>query len=480
MQLRLTIFVAFIVLACVANSVPAQEVILKINGQDASDSYLCWSPVHAHIALTTPLDRNLIITLTSSRQTAGGSSEPSGQVVFSPAAGTEEHQNINDFQPTRTLNLTLPASGQAVPFFIAGEFGFPSSRPGDVRIIVSSNGREIASFPTMVRVRKNANSLTSYERNKFLNAIAKLHDMDNESWNTEYLKYPISHSGATAMAHLGPGFLPWHRAFILSYERELQAIYPSIALPYWKFDETSQNVFHPDLLGRTTPDGIEFNLGNPINGWEMGSLGPLERRGNGNIGVPVLNLELIFSFSSSYGIMRSAIEASYHDDAHMHLSADIRRWIGHFRFSPADPAFFLLHANVDRAWARWQQEEGRSDPENDISYNPRGKWGGNGEGGLDKGHYLEDTLWPWDGDHSEDAGRIALTDIEDWLGFSPTNWNGFERRGQFAFPERIGYGPTNSPTVREMIDYLDTLGDGGQLGFCYDDTPYKELGRDMP
>ena len=46
-----------------------------------------------------------------------------------------------------------------------------------------------------------------------------------------------------------PRFLPWHRAYLLDLERELQAIDPSVALPYWRFDQPAPNLFTPEFLG---------------------------------------------------------------------------------------------------------------------------------------------------------------------------------------------------------------------------------------
>ena len=56
-------------------------------------------------------------------------------------------------------------------------------------------------------------------------------------------------------AHGAPGFLPWHRAYLLDLERELQAIDPSVALPYWRFDQPAPNVFTRDFMGESDANG---------------------------------------------------------------------------------------------------------------------------------------------------------------------------------------------------------------------------------
>ena len=56
-------------------------------------------------------------------------------------------------------------------------------------------------------------------------------------------------SVSSPQAHGAAGFLPWHRAYLLDLERELQAIDPSVALPYWRFDQPAPNLFTRDFLG---------------------------------------------------------------------------------------------------------------------------------------------------------------------------------------------------------------------------------------
>ena len=79
-----------------------------------------------------------------------------------------------------------------------------------------------AAHPTMVRVRKNANRLTTAERDRFLRALATL----NGSGIGRFTEFRDMHVGGApdSEAHGGSGFLPWHRIYLLDLERELQAI----------------------------------------------------------------------------------------------------------------------------------------------------------------------------------------------------------------------------------------------------------------
>jgi tyrosinase len=70
--------------------------------------------------------------------------------------------------------------------------------------------------------------------------------------------------------------------------------------------------------------------------------------------------------------------------------------------SPNDPAFWLLHSNVDRLWAEWQNN-GRQGSE--FYAVP----------GTERyGHNLNDRMWPWDGGDSI-PGSIGSTDIRPYL-----------------------------------------------------------------
>ena len=70
-------------------------------------------------------------------------------------------------------------------------------------------------------------------------------------------------------------FLPWHRAYVLDLERELQRVDPAVALPYWRFDRPAPKVFSKDFMG--APEGAPspaggtaaLSLTNPLNAWSI-------------------------------------------------------------------------------------------------------------------------------------------------------------------------------------------------------------------
>ena len=82
-------------------------------------------------------------------------------------------------------------------------------------------------------------------------------------------------------AHGFPAFLPWHRAYLLDLERELQAIDPSVTLPYWRFDQAAPNLFTLDFFGVSDPNGtVQFSPANPLHFWVTDGIPGINRSPN--------------------------------------------------------------------------------------------------------------------------------------------------------------------------------------------------------
>ena len=39
---------------------------------------------------------------------------------------------------------------------------------------------------------------------------------------------------------MSSAFLPWHREYLLRFERDLQSINPEVTLPYWEWETDAQ------------------------------------------------------------------------------------------------------------------------------------------------------------------------------------------------------------------------------------------------
>ena len=284
-----------------------------------------------------------------------------------------------------------------------------------------------------VDCRRNVASLTPAEKRRFRDAVFRLHERG------AYQRYVQFHAFVFNLGHFGPAFLPWHRAFLKKFEEELQAIDPDVSLPYWDF--TSANVdgngssliWTDDLFkgeASTTPGPVTFNgigeRGRPFS-WTV-------NREIFQSSVPVNPQSVTASraFDTYEAVLSDSgalVERGFrnHFERNGHGSAHV--WLGipgdqsSFATAVNDPMFMLLHANVDRIWAKWQQRKKRDwasanpgltypadQPAVDYFYDGRTTvttWPDattcpiEGRTGASNRHNLDNMMWPWDGTEAQ-------------------------------------------------------------------------------
>lgn len=200
--------------------------------------------------------------------------------------------------------------------------------------------------------RINQNS-PNFPWDKFIDAINQLH-MGSAAQPTygSFVDVHIramSHAGMTWKVHtmnmggmhtVGTNFLAWHRWMLVRMERRLQAIHPELCIPYW---DTMQDpvipaaLDDPNLLAQW---GVERN-------WDPGEL-------------PTLADFTTVDSQTIFPSFQRTLELSWHGSVHVAIGGDMNS-----AASPEDPLFYLHHANIDRAWAKWQR-----DNENNPDVNP--------------------------------------------------------------------------------------------------------------
>jgi len=405
---------------------------ILINGSaDADARFVSWalSPCQIRNNGAGAGGADLNIKLRTKATTKGGA------LVFAPDAATK---------PKDSIALTLPGTGAWVDFVMAGKFGKPSIADGDAAIQVLDGATVLQELPCMVRIRKDANALAKGERDRFVNAMAKL----NNRGAGRFADFRNMHTNAgSPEAHGAPGFLPWHRIYLLDLERELQAIDPSVTLPYWRFDRPAPALFNRDFLGMSDTIGrVQFSATNPLQFWTTDGVVGITRRplfSTSSAGANnVLTEAQTLGLGSDYGDFMD-MESNPHGLAHTSFGGSISS-IG---TAARDPLFFLLHANVDRLWAKWQRQFSRFDPTQSSSFDSNAANGGNRVG-----HNLPDSMWPWNG--VTGAPR------------PPTAPGG----GLASSPCVNVPGP--QPFVHDALDYQGAIAATSRLGFDYDDVPF--------
>lgn len=406
----------------------------------AGANYIAWSPVHATVRLADAEGRvdPLDVELRNQNVAVGG------QVQFLDAIPGIAQD---------TLQLKLPIDGTPVDFFVLGKFGSPSTNDNDAAIVVVedwvASGPALSTTQLMVRIRKNANKLTTSERDHFVSALATL----NAAGMGRFSDFRNMHRDyAYEEAHGNMGFLPWHRAYLLDLERELQSIDPSVTLPYWRFDETARNVFTQNFMGVSDPNGtVIFAPSNPLQSWKTDQTAGVLRKPRFNTNVAsafVINEMDTLALGQPGQLFDNftSMEGNPHGNAHTSFTGYLRQP----GTAPKDPLFFLLHCNVDRLWAKWQQGNRRFDIADVATYPYLGK--ADDLGAIRIGHNLQDSMWPWNGDIVAPRPNIAPG-------------------GTLAdSPSALAPGPM--PMVGDLIDWQGVMNLASQTGFGYDDVPF--------
>ena len=177
-------------------------------------------------------------------------------------------------------------------------------------------------------VRKDHRTLTADEQNRFLNAFTQINAMNALGPLVDI------HSNAIHQMHGNPRFLPWHRIYLLRMEELLMAVDPTVCIPYWK---SSDEQAFPSWLVGFTPT---VNL--------MGGPHTVTR----NIGGALLPNAAAVAAAMANGTFNTFAQAveGVHNSGHVWVGGTM----GGITTAPADPVFWMHHAEIDRIWAAWQ------------------------------------------------------------------------------------------------------------------------------
>ncbi len=178
-------------------------------------------------------------------------------------------------------------------------------------------------------VRKDHRMLTADEQNRFLNAFTQINAMGALGPLVDI------HSNAVHQMHGNPRFLPWHRIYLLRMEALLMAVDPTVCLPYWKSSE--EQAFPAWLVGFTPT--VTLAGGPHVVNRNIGAFATL----------PDATDVAAAMANGTYNPFAQSLEG-VHNSGHV--------WVGGTMMSittaPADPVFWMHHAEIDRIWAAWQ------------------------------------------------------------------------------------------------------------------------------
>lgn len=365
----------------------------------------------------------------------------------------------------------------------------------DQHPVMSDEHTEKPDKQTQLVVRKNVVDLTSAEKTALVNAIKTLKTTITEgSQISIYDQFVAVHLGATRLIHNHEGhsdgsveeiahgnaaFLPWHREYIRRFEQALQAVDPTVSLPYW--DSTDSKaldvIFNDDFLGPNgqgttinipgigdfTGGAVQKGAFSEANGWVLNPKLNIDPETETSLGtslvrflrvppasdypLPKKDFDRVLALDD-YSLFSTALEGFISVDEQGNITPGgfthnyIHGLVGGVQVdptttpvtfkglgtmsnipsSPYDPVFWLHHANIDRLWAEWQ-DNGHAG----SNFYPAS--------GQPYGHNLNDLMWPWDGGMS----NPKATALGDLLSLLPVFDNDLVRPVDVLDYTKLGY-----------------------------------------
>nr|XP_016433738.1 PREDICTED: polyphenol oxidase E, chloroplastic-like [Nicotiana tabacum] len=231
----------------------------------------------------------------------------------------------------------------------------------------------------------------AYSRMKALPTDDPRSFMQQANIHCAYCNGAYKVGGKELQVHFSWLFFPFHRWYIYFYERILASLIddPTFALPYWNWDNP-KGMHLPDMfdvegtsiynerrnqkhrngfimdLGYAGEDVVANDLQKLVNNLTL-----MYRQMITNAPCPSLFFGKPYRFGSEPSPGMGTIENVPHNSIH--------RWVGdprqpneedmgNFYSSGKDPAFFSLHANVDRMWTIWKTLGGKRKDISDPDY----------------------------------------------------------------------------------------------------------------
>lgn len=240
-------------------------------------------------------------------------------------------------------------------------------------LLISFYGAAVSSTRcTTPTLRKEIRELSPDELTRLTNAVNQLHHTRHPTINnlSQYEYFTKIHFENVPNAHEVPAFLPWHRHFLRKFEVALQAVDPSVSLPYWDWSLDSQQPHRSVVLtpayfggnGERTRDGCLME--GPFGNWTLRYPTPhcLRRTYDQGDRVSALSYPeelLLYLNQAKFSDFSLLVEEKH---AYPHLFVGGKR--GDFRpmWSPNDPLFFLHHTFIDYIWFLWQRRHPSANP----------------------------------------------------------------------------------------------------------------------
>lgn len=149
-------------------------------------------------------------------------------------------------------------------------------------------------------------------------------------------------------------FVPWHRMYVLYFERIIQHVSGAteFTLPYWNYTEAATKFIPEEFRDPSSPLFMP-NRNSGIN--------------SGTVGMESLSLSFLSrpNYDGRTGF-NSTLDGNPHGQVHVQVGDSTN--MGSVPNAANDPVFWVHHSNVDRCWSSWNAAGGEN-PDDDAFNN---------------------------------------------------------------------------------------------------------------
>lgn len=216
-----------------------------------------------------------------------------------------------------------------------------------------------------IHYRRNIDCLTSNQLHDLREALATLYQLpaaDPDSYAT--IAGLHGAPSPTYCLHGAPGFLTWHRAYMLAFEKALQCANAKVVLPFWDWSSGPSTGVPAACSQPTYVNRAGDTVDNPLYSGPLPGGGQTSRRPDINttsFDDLATSAQTVLT-SASFAGFQNAIN-SPHGGVHVRVGGNMAS----VAYAGYDPLFYLHHCNIDRLWAQWQKSHPGSLPSNEAN-----------------------------------------------------------------------------------------------------------------
>jgi tyrosinase len=167
----------------------------------------------------------------------------------------------------------------------------------------------------------------------------------------------------TCEAHFDPlrvnFFLPWHRMYLMSFERLVRSITGAthFTMPYWNYIDPGRRSLPRQFRSPDDPRWKPLFREDRNPGVNEGM--PIDQVGEAPLGLSAMMSPVYADTRDGDAGFCANLDNAPHSSVHVDVGTR-EKGMGAVSWAANDPIFWLHHCNIDRIWASWNRAGGRN------------------------------------------------------------------------------------------------------------------------